>query len=259
MSAWTIDKRVPACGSCGHEFADGEALWSLLAIDEEGLSRRDRCAACRSDDELDAALFWWKTRHREAKQKGLQLDLEAIEALFLALGETTEPSAPSGDELELAEPEPGLDPDVARARAEAAAASEARRLERLRQLRYLMCLILLRKRRVKVVKVAREHAGRKAEFFLCKRPRRDELLAVEVFDFDAATMEALRGDLRRIFEGADPSELVGEATPAADEGGEADGGPGQVVAEDDGVTADGPVEGPADERQCEPGEQPESR
>jgi len=206
MAAWSIEKRVPSCGACEHEFADGEALWSMLAVGEEGLARRDRCAVCRTDDELDEALFWWRTHHREAKGKGLQLDLEAIEALFVALGEH-----------EKAQDEAG---------------------ERLRQLRYLMCLILLRKRRVKVVKVAREWQGREAEFFLCKRPRRDEQLAVEVFDFDAETMDALREDLQRIFEGADPNELVAPI------------GTGEQPEEQPGGTE----EAPADQAEGSPGE-----
>ena len=211
MAAWSTSKRAPSCGACEHEFADGEALWSMLSVGEEGLARLDRCAACRKDEELEGALFWWRTHHREDKGKGLQLDLEAIEALFVALGDNDK--AQAGD-----------------------AAGE-----RLRQLRYLMCLILLRKRRVKVVKVAREHEGRAAEFFLCKRPRRDELLAVEVFDFDAATMEALREDLQRIFEGADPAELVAAGGTEAQSGGD------PVGPEEDAEDGDGePDEAPAE-------------
>jgi hypothetical protein len=60
------------------------------------------------------------------------------------------------------------------------------------------------------------------EFFLVKRPRRDEQLAVQVFDFDGDTMDSLRDDLKNIFEGADPNELGAEepALDAASEGGE---------------------------------------
>jgi len=203
MASWSIQKRVNTCGTCEREFQDGEALYSFLAVGEEGLLRGDRCAACRSDEELEAALFWWRTHHKEAKGKGLQLDLEAIEALFVALGEKT--AGPAA--------------------------------ERLAQLRYLMCLILLRKRRVKVIKVAREHDGVAGEFFLCKRPRRDELLAVEVFDFDAEKIEELRGDLQRIFEGADPAELAaGPGQPEApqeqaEESSVAPGGAGEQSAD----------------------------
>jgi hypothetical protein len=174
MAKWSIEKRVALCGACEKEFTEGAPLYSLLLADEEGLHRSDLCAQCRTDEVCDAALFWWRTKFQEKKARGLQLDLEAIEALFIALSDTDK--------------------------------------QHLKELRYLMCLILLRKRRVKVTKVARSHNGVEGEFFLVKRPRRDEQLAVEVFDFDAERIDVLREDLKSIFEGADPSELA-DASP----------------------------------------------
>ncbi|MDG1500117.1 MAG: hypothetical protein P8N31_07075 [Planctomycetota bacterium] len=174
MAKWSIEKRVALCGNCEAEFADGDAIYSLLMATEDGLHRDDVCVQCRSDEACTQALFWWRAKFHEKKARGLQLDLEAIEALFIALGKA--------DKL------------------------------RLKELRYLMCLILLRKRRVKVTKVARSHEGVEGEFFLVKRPRKDEQIAVEVFDFDGDKIESLRDDLKSIFEGADPNEL--EATPA---------------------------------------------
>ena len=184
MVKWSIEKRVALCGKCESEFSEGAPLYSLLVTDEDVLQRLDICAQCRTDEACTAALFWWRTKFHEKKKRGLQLDLEAIEVLFIALADTER--------------------------------------ERLKELRYLMCLILLRKRRVKVVKVVRSHNGVEGEFFLVKRPRRDEQLAVQVFDFDGGTMDSLRDDLKNIFEGADPNELGAEepASGAASEGGE---------------------------------------
>ncbi|MFT6714850.1 MAG: hypothetical protein ACJAVJ_002140, partial [Planctomycetota bacterium] len=141
MAKWSIEKRVALCGKCEGQFTDGDAIYSLLMATDDGLHRDDVCVQCRSDEACAAALFWWRAKFHEKKARGLQLDLEAIEALFIALGKT--------DKL------------------------------RLKELRYLMCLILLRKRRVKVTKVARSHEGVEGEFFLVKRPRRDEQIAVE--------------------------------------------------------------------------------
>lgn len=199
MAKWQIGRRVAACGACEREFADGDRLFSMLLSGEEGLERRDLCVSCYSDDAVQGALFWWRTRHRTEEERGLKLDLEAIEALFLAL----DPHRGAGSEGEGDGEEPEQD-------------APRTVSQRLLELRYLMCLILLRKRRVKVVKVAREHAGVQGEFFLVKRPRRQEQLAVQVFDFDGDKIAALREDLTRIFEGADPAELEAEEARAAD-------------------------------------------
>ena len=197
MAKWSIEKRVALCGKCEGEFADGDAIYSLLMATEDGLHRDDVCVQCRSDEACAGALFWWRAKFHEKKARGLQLDLEAIEALFIALGKT--------DKL------------------------------RLKELRYLMCLILLRKRRVKVTKVARSHEGVEGEFFLVKRPRRDEQIAVEVFDFDGAKIESLRDDLKSIFEGADPNELADHPVP---EESDVDSIPGSGVAEGPGEVDD---------------------
>jgi|FLOH01.1.fsa_nt_gi hypothetical protein len=198
MAKWSIEKRVALCGKCESEFSEGAPLYSLLVTEGDLLQRLDLCAQCRSDEACAAALFWWRTKFQAKKTRGLQLDLEAIEALFIALG--------------------GSD------------------RERLKELRYLMCLILLRKRRVKVTKVARDHDGVEGEFFIVKRPRRDEEFAVQVFDFDAAKIDSLREDLKNIFEGADPNELGADdpvLAPQAEAGSdpEVDANPQQVEGE----------------------------
>lgn len=184
MAKWQIGNRVATCKGCDTEFKDGDHLYSLLRVTDTGLERADLCLECHANEQLSSALFWWRTRYQVEEQRGLKLDLEALEALFLALD-------PDGGKEDAAGGQPTS--------------------ERLLQLRYLLCLILLRKRRLKVTKVARKHNGIEGEFFLVKRPRRTEQLAVAVFDFDADRIAELRDDLQRIFEGADPAELASSA------------------------------------------------
>jgi len=186
MAKWQIGRRVASCCTCETEFKDGDKLYSLLRVGEEGLERADLCLACHDDDTLADALFWWRTHFQVEEQRGMKLDLESIEALFMALGPK------EASEAETEKPE----------------SSETAGSQRLLELRYLLCLILLRKRRLKVTKVARKYKGVEGEFFLVKRPRRTEEIAVLVFDFDADKIGALRDDLQRIFEGADPAELA---------------------------------------------------
>ena len=187
MSEWAIDKRAGHCSACERAFEDDEAHSSLLHAADERLARADLCDACRSDERLAGALFWWRTRHRGAGG-GPRLDLEAVEALFGSLA--------------------------------------ARGERNLAELRYLLALILLRKRRLKVVRVARRHEGRDGEFFIVRRPRRKDELVVEVFDLDSERIGALRADLAAIFEGGDLGDVrVGEAGPEVDVQGADDGAP----------------------------------
>jgi len=200
MSNWQIGRRVATCSACEKEFQDGDALYSLLRVGENGLERADLCLVCHGEVALREPLFWWRTHHHVEQRRGLQLDLGAIEALFVALD-------PYGKTESDADATSGVVPGGSGA-------------ERLLELRYLLCLILLRKRRFKVTKVARSYRGVDGEFFLVKRPRRDEQLAVAVFDFDGDKIAALREDLQRIFEGADPSELAADGTDVPVEGDE---------------------------------------
>lgn len=127
MSTWTFRRRHGACSRCEREFEAGEPHFSALAVEGEQLSRDDCCRACwRALGELPEAerpawLFWWRTRHEVGKKKGLALNLEAIEALFLGL--------------------------------------EGRAEVRLRELRYVLCLLLMRKRRLKIERIVRDAEG----------------------------------------------------------------------------------------------------
>lgn len=219
MAKWQIGRHVPKCATCEKEFGAGERLYSMLAVGEDGLERRDLCLECYSDDAVAGALFWWRTRHLVEESRGLKLDLEAIEALFLAL---------DPDRVAPAESETEAQPDDAEG--DEVVSRSGPVSERLLELRYLMCLILLRKRRVKVLKVARRHNGIEGEFFIVKRPRRQEEIAVQVFDFDADKIAAVRADLQRVFEGADPAELeAGEGEEAVVEASPQGGDPDETA------------------------------
>lgn len=213
MAKWQIGRHVPKCAACEVEFKDGDRLYSLLQVSDDGLERQDLCVRCYSDEAVANAVFWWRTRHQVEEQRGLKLDLEAIEALFIALDPHRSSAASSAaDEEDNDSNAISVAPQTDEADSEAAApfASGLPINERLLELRYLICLVLLRKRRLKVTKVARSYRGEVGEFFLVKRPRRQEELAVRVFDFDADKIASLREDLQRIFEGADPAELAAD-------------------------------------------------
>ncbi len=79
---------------------------------------------------------------------------------------------------------------------------DGREEEKLRELRYLLCLLLMRKRKLKLQKVKRDKAG---ECLLLRRPRREEELAVWVYDFTPDRMEELRSSLQELMDGAGPT------------------------------------------------------
>ncbi|MEO6711412.1 MAG: hypothetical protein ABIP42_17655 [Planctomycetota bacterium] len=116
MSAWNLRRHRIACTACEASFADEERYFSLLTTEAGELSRRDFCSACWSARAAVASdLFWWRTRHAEKRRRGVSFNIEALEALFVAL--------------------------------------EGRSDLRVRELRFLLCLLLMRKRRVKIVRM----------------------------------------------------------------------------------------------------------
>ena len=118
MSAWNLRRPRPACATCSRNFEDGARTFSLLSTQSGELARSDFCEGCWSARAADGAdLFWWRTRHFERKNRGLSFNLEALEALFLAL--------------------------------------EGRAEKSVVELRFLLCLLLMRKRRLKVVRMTR--------------------------------------------------------------------------------------------------------
>lgn len=201
MSIWSFRRRHGVCTVCERAFEDGEPHYSTLAVRGEEVARDDLCRACwrerapatSAELEGDATaaqasddLFWWRTRHEAGKRKGVALNYEVIEALFLGLEQRTE--------------------------------------RHLRELRYVLCLLLMRKRRLKIVRIVRDSEG---ESMLVRRPRRTESLRVFVYEFDAERMDALRGELMRLFDSEE-----GETLAAGSEGEVAteDGAPDPALA-----------------------------
>ena len=176
MSEWKFRRRTGACTGCNSVFEDGARHVSLLSVAQELLAREDLCLVCWQGRAKQAAepaqaehLVYWFTRHRAGK-RGMQLDLPTLEAVFLRLEGRTEP--------------------------------------KLAEVRYLLCLLLMRKKRLKIDRIVRGE-GQQGESMLVHRPRRKEALRVWVYDFTPERMEALKGDLLSLFEGAEPA-LVGE-------------------------------------------------
>ncbi|QDU84307.1 hypothetical protein Pla163_14140 [Planctomycetes bacterium Pla163] len=91
--------------------------------------------------------------------------------------------APAEDVEPAAEPEPVVFQDP---------------VERLEQVRYLLALLLLRKRRLMLVRAVRRNDG---EALVVRRPRRKDTIEVRAFELDPERMDALRGELVRLFEG----------------------------------------------------------
>jgi hypothetical protein len=140
MREWNIHRRDERCAGCERVFADGEHHFSALHLapagSPEGFAREDRCATCFEGvaDRADT-LVYWRTEHRARERRGLAIDFDSIERLFLALA----------------------------GRAEA----------RLAELQYLLALLLLRKKRLKLVRVVRAEGSER--LVLRPARRTDEL------------------------------------------------------------------------------------
>lgn len=119
---WKLKRREAQCARCERVFEEGEPFFSVLVVEEDMLGRVDHCPACFAErPESPGELVWWRTRRQAAPKRGLAVDFESVEALFLAL--------------------------------------IGREEERLRELCYLLSLLLMRKRRVKLVRVRRSAEG----------------------------------------------------------------------------------------------------
>jgi hypothetical protein len=123
MAEWRFRRRQEQCGICGRVFEEGERYVSALTITEEEIVREDACSRCWAGRAgvLDDELFYWFTRHRADRRRGLQLDLASLEALFEKLARREETAA--------------------------------------RELRFVLCLLLMRKRRLKLERVVRGADG----------------------------------------------------------------------------------------------------
>jgi hypothetical protein len=194
MSEWKFRRRQGVCCACEAQFADGDKHVSSLVIVAEEVRREDHCPACFARREGTHDLFFWHTRHRVGK-RALQLDLSTLEQLFLQLEGRSEP--------------------------------------RVRELRYVLCLLLLRKRRLKLDRVVRGTES-EGEAMILHRPRRKESLRVFVFDFQPERLDALKSDLLRLLEGAEPP-TPGEGAEPGSEPDPTEGEP--ACAEDAGSLA----------------------
>lgn len=121
MNDWKLGRRHGLCARCRKTFAEGEHHFSSLIVSRTEIAREDQCETCWRTGERAESLFWWRARHSLGKRAGVQLNLEALERLFLHL--------------------------------------EGREELELRELRYVLCLILLRKRRLKVRQIQRDAEG----------------------------------------------------------------------------------------------------
>ena len=181
MADWRTPKKHKGCARCSRGFEEGEALFSILLLEPESLGREDRCLSCfENDDALPQDVVFWRTRRKPDKKRGLAVDFDAVERLFLAL--------------------------------------EGREEERLGELRFLLSLLLMRKKRVKLVRVKRAE-GPLGERMILRRPRREEALEVPVFDLTPERTAELRAELEKIFEGAGAEDLM-EVPKASGDGSE---------------------------------------
>jgi hypothetical protein len=81
---WQYSRREQNCGDCEHVFADGEDVFSMLRMVEEGLQRADLCRACfECRDELADVAYWRTTQHD--KRQALRLDFDMLLTLLEGL------------------------------------------------------------------------------------------------------------------------------------------------------------------------------
>ena len=214
--SWKFHRRQGACSVCDRPFEDGEVHYSRLFVRAGELERGDACWRCWTAEqaaraeghELEPAareleVFWWRTRHSAHKQRGLALNLPALEALFLSL--------------------------------------EGRGETRLRELRYLLCLILMRKRRLKLVRIRREKEGEAFEVRRPRRQESLKVwvfdFTPERMDELRAELRELFENAEAEREGAPPAEPGAEADSAQDD---LDGG-GPAGPADTELEAEDPV------------------
>jgi hypothetical protein len=193
MAQWKVERRGGGCAACEKGFTQGETIQSMLEVGGEGLLRQDFCLPC------------WKAG---AAGEGLTsvgqasgLDVEQ-EVSALKEGETSAHDRFwwSSRHQEVAEKSVRMDMEVLEQLFDALS---SRKEMRLLEIRYVVCLLMLRKRRLKVTRVVREQGS---EAFLVKKPRRDELHRVEVYDFTPERMETLRHELQALLDGAGSDE-----------------------------------------------------
>jgi hypothetical protein len=134
MSEWKLTKRRATCAACERAFEEAEAHVSSLSFAGEELAREDVCLSCWRGRDAARAAVWWRTRHFAARKVGLALDLDALETLFVRLGERQEIA--------------------------------------FLELRYVLALILMRKRRLRIEQVLRDGEREALVVVRPRRPER---------------------------------------------------------------------------------------
>lgn len=173
MSDWKIRRRLGECTRCETTFEDGTRHASLLRVDAEEALVREDICEGCWDGGEGTDVLFW---------------------WFTTFHQTRKQTV----QMDLASLE-RLFMEL-----------DGREEEKLRELRYLLCLLLMRKRKLKLQRVKRDKAG---ECLLLRRPRREEELAVWVYDFTPDRMEELRSSLQELMDGAGPTpeDLKGAA------------------------------------------------
>jgi len=180
MAEWKIRRRHGECTRCQSVFEEGGRLASVLRLDEEKDLLREDLCESCWGADSPATYLFWWFTRFHASRK---------RTLQLDLGSLERLF------MEL----------------------EGKQEQQLAELRYLLCLLLMRKRKLKLKQVKR---GKQGEELILRRPRRDENLAVWVFDFTPERIEELRLRLQEVLEGAGPAEQGGEAEDAPEGGSE---------------------------------------
>ncbi len=135
MVSFTEDQvhRGDFCQSCWEQNGSPEQVAQAHAKLEAERAAGEESAEPESSDPVAAAgeageerivephRFWWTTHHQAKPQKTLQMDMDALQRLFLEL--------------------------------------EGREETKLRELRYVLCLLLMRKKRVKLERILRDDEG----------------------------------------------------------------------------------------------------
>ncbi|MEW6072159.1 MAG: hypothetical protein AB1726_06115 [Planctomycetota bacterium] len=145
MTDWNIRRKDESCARCSRAFAEGEALFSVLRIAAAAFGRDDFCRPCFASADAEEPAeerIWWRTRRRAAVRRGLAVDFEAVEGLFVALADREE--------------------------------------ARLAELRYVLSLLLLRKRRLKLLRVVRRDGGERMVVRRPRRAEEIEVLVFDL-------------------------------------------------------------------------------
>ncbi len=214
---WKFRRRQGWCSGCERPFAEGERHFSALVVQAGELLRVDACESCWQDRGLalaNAAAHVAEDQAHEVRGETAgtaaphdppNADRSHEDAHEVAHEQA---QAHASDELFwwATRHQPGKRTTLA-LDLEALEALFLRLHEReetaIRELNFVLALLLMRKRRLKLERVERKGAG---EAMVFRRPRREELYRVSVFDFDAEKMEELRTRLAEVLEGAADDE-----------------------------------------------------